>query len=171
MEEVGRAWYEHLENYAYRLSGQFSISFAFVATHNHFVLERGKKLFKQSAPVIKLPDGAGENEHLELLGILNSSTACFWLKQMSQAKGGLTIRAAVVIGGRLRRGSTVTSSPVLSCKSSPYRKSFRFTLVAFSTRWLRGLQRSSRRPCAPRAYRSGMRSMKLGLATIAFANA
>ncbi|MFE0794395.1 BREX-2 system adenine-specific DNA-methyltransferase PglX [Streptomyces mutabilis] len=88
MEEVGRAWYEHLENYAYRLSGQFSIPFAFVATHNHFVLNRGRKLFKQSAPVIKLPDGSGENEYLELLGILNSSTACFWLKQMSQAKGG-----------------------------------------------------------------------------------
>ena len=32
-----------------------SIAFAFVATHNHFVLDRGGKVFKQSAPVIKLP--------------------------------------------------------------------------------------------------------------------
>jgi len=65
-----------------------SIAFAFVATHNHFVLDRGGKVFKQSAPVIKLPEGATEDEHLALLGILNSSTACFWLKQNSYPKGG-----------------------------------------------------------------------------------
>ena len=35
-----------------------SIAFAFVATHNHFVLDRGGKVFKQTAPVIKLPEGA-----------------------------------------------------------------------------------------------------------------
>lgn len=64
-----------------------SIAFAFVATHNHFVLDRGGKVFKQSAPVIKLPEGASEDEHLELLGVLNSSTACFWLKQNSHNKG------------------------------------------------------------------------------------
>ena len=65
-----------------------SIAFAFVATHNHFVLDRGGKVFKQSAPVIKLPEGASEDEHLELLGVLNSSTACFWLKQNCFDKGG-----------------------------------------------------------------------------------
>src|SRR5690606_26941732 len=63
------------------------IAFAFVATHNHFVLDRGGKVFKQSAPVIKLPEGASEDEHLELLGVLNSSTACFWLKQVCHGKG------------------------------------------------------------------------------------
>ncbi len=57
-----------------------SIAFAFVATHNHFVLDRGGKVFKQSAPVIKLPAGATKAEHLGLLGLLNSSTACFWMK-------------------------------------------------------------------------------------------
>ena len=64
-----------------------SITFAFVATHNHFVLDRGGKVFKQSAPVIKLPEGATEDDHLALLGVLNSSTACFWLKQNSHNKG------------------------------------------------------------------------------------
>ena len=64
-----------------------SIAFAFVATHNHFVLDRGGKVFKQSAPVIKLLEGTCEDEHLELLGLLNSSTACFWLKQVSHNKG------------------------------------------------------------------------------------
>ncbi|MFZ3494074.1 BREX-2 system adenine-specific DNA-methyltransferase PglX [Streptomyces sp. 5.8] len=88
IEESGRPWYSHLENYPDRLVGEYLISFAFVATHNHFVLERDRKLFKQSAPVIKLRAGAEEDEHLELLGVLNSSVACFWLKQVSQAKGG-----------------------------------------------------------------------------------
>jgi hypothetical protein len=64
-----------------------TITFAFVATHNHFVLDRGGKVFKQSAPVIKLPAEATEDDHLALLGILNSSTACFWLKQNSHDKG------------------------------------------------------------------------------------
>ena len=68
-------------------ANDFTITFAFVATHNHFVLDRGGKVFKQSAPVIKLPKEATEDEHLALLGVLNSSTACFWLKQNSHDKG------------------------------------------------------------------------------------
>jgi hypothetical protein len=42
---------------------------------------------QQSAPVIKLPEGASEDEHLGLLGLLNSSTACFWMKQVFHNKG------------------------------------------------------------------------------------
>ena len=64
-----------------------SIAFAFVATHNHFVLDRGGKVFKQSAPIIKLPADATEDDHLALLGLLNSSTACFWMKQVIHDKG------------------------------------------------------------------------------------
>jgi hypothetical protein len=52
------------------------------------VLDRGGKVFKQSAPVIKLPAGATEVDHLDLLGLLNSSTACFWMKQVFHNKGG-----------------------------------------------------------------------------------
>ena len=37
--------------------------------------------------MIKLPEGATEDDHLALLGVLNSSTACFWLKQNSHNKG------------------------------------------------------------------------------------
>lgn len=88
MTERGMAWHEWQELYPSKLKTSMSITFAFVATHNHFVLDRGGKVFKQSAPVIKLPEGANEDEHLALLGVLNSSTACFWLKQVSQAKAG-----------------------------------------------------------------------------------
>src|SRR5690606_28574605 len=53
----------------------------------HFVLDRGGKVFKQSAPVIKLPADATEDDHFGLLAVLNSSAACFWLKQVSYEKG------------------------------------------------------------------------------------
>ena len=43
---------------------------------------RRKGLQSQSAPVIKLPPTATEDDHLGLLGLLNSSTACFWMKQV-----------------------------------------------------------------------------------------
>ncbi|GAA3213066.1 BREX-2 system adenine-specific DNA-methyltransferase PglX [Microbacterium terregens] len=78
------AWYRWVPA---RYATPLSITFAFVATHNHFVLDRGGKVFKQSAPVIKLPEGATEDDHYDLLGVLNSSTACFWLKQVSHDKG------------------------------------------------------------------------------------
>src|SRR4029453_18880953 len=56
-----------------------SIVLAFVATHNHFVLDRGGKVFNRSAPIIKLADDATEQDHLGLLALLNSSIACFWM--------------------------------------------------------------------------------------------
>ncbi|MGH4021336.1 MAG: BREX-2 system adenine-specific DNA-methyltransferase PglX [Pseudonocardiaceae bacterium] len=83
-DEPWWTWYRWVPE---RYRTPLSIAFAFVATHNHFVLDRGGKVFKQSAPVIKLPEGASEHDHLSLLGVLNSSTACFWLKQVSQSKG------------------------------------------------------------------------------------
>ncbi|WP_347238039.1 BREX-2 system adenine-specific DNA-methyltransferase PglX, partial [Dietzia sp. B44] len=88
LEERGLRWFDHSMFFKKRFSSPLGIAFAFVATHNHFVLDRGGKVFNRSAPVIKLPEGASEDEHLELLGVLNSSTACFWLKQNSYPKGG-----------------------------------------------------------------------------------
>ncbi|PWR09925.1 BREX-2 system adenine-specific DNA-methyltransferase PglX [Micromonospora acroterricola] len=64
-----------------------SIAFAFVATHAQFVLSRSEMAFGRTAPIIKLPAKASENDHLRLLGLINSSTACFWLKQVSHNKG------------------------------------------------------------------------------------
>jgi hypothetical protein len=67
-----------------------SIVFAFVATHNHFLLDHGGKVFNRSAPVMKLSAGADERDHLKLLGVLNSSTACFWMKQVFFDKGKMS---------------------------------------------------------------------------------
>jgi uncharacterized protein DUF7008/Eco57I restriction-modification methylase len=86
--EEGRTWYEWHQTTLARLQTPLTITWGEVATHNHFVLDRGGKVFKQTAPVIKLPVSASEDDHLRLLGVLNSSTACFWLKQVCQPKGG-----------------------------------------------------------------------------------
>ncbi|WP_328775743.1 BREX-2 system adenine-specific DNA-methyltransferase PglX [Streptomyces goshikiensis] len=65
----------------------WSLNFAFVATHNHVILDRSASAFTRTAPVIKLREGASEEDHLQLLGVLNSSTAGFWLKMVSHNKG------------------------------------------------------------------------------------
>ncbi|MCI0350788.1 MAG: BREX-2 system adenine-specific DNA-methyltransferase PglX, partial [Acidobacteriales bacterium] len=86
-EESGLHWAEYRFFLPDRYLGSYRITFAEVATHNHFVLDRGGKVFNQTAPVIKLPAGEDEAVHLGLLGLLNSSTACFWLKQVCHNKG------------------------------------------------------------------------------------
>ena len=86
-EERGLRWYDHSMFFPARYRTPLSITFAFVATHNHFVLDRGGKVFNRSAPVIKLPASAKEDDHLSLMAILNTSIACFWLKQVSHNKG------------------------------------------------------------------------------------
>jgi cytochrome c556 len=84
----GAKWYEWQELYHDKLRTPLSIIFGEIATHNHFVLDRGGKVFKHSAQIIKLSRDADENCHLKLLGLLNSSTACFWMKQACHDKGG-----------------------------------------------------------------------------------
>jgi len=83
----GAKWYEWQELYHDKLHTPFSIVFSFIASHNHFVLDRGGKVFNRSAPIIKLPPDATEDDHLALLGLLNSSTGLFWMLQIFQSKG------------------------------------------------------------------------------------
>jgi len=81
------SWYEYGHISANKFRTPLSIIFAEISTHNHFVLDRGGKIFKQTSPVIKFSSNATENDHLILLGLLNSSTACFWTKQVCHNKG------------------------------------------------------------------------------------
>ncbi|MFI7243259.1 BREX-2 system adenine-specific DNA-methyltransferase PglX [Streptomyces qinglanensis] len=86
-EQRGLSWSSHSMFFPKRYRKLLSIAYGEVSTHNHFALNRGGKVFKQTAPVINLPDQDTEDRHLEVLGLLNSSTACFWLKQVSHDKG------------------------------------------------------------------------------------
>lgn len=96
MEDAGLQWWEFMQFTKMPYRTPLSIAFAFVATHNHFVLDRGGKVFNRSAPVIKLPEGATEEDHLKLLGVLNSSTACFWLKQNSHQKASAAMGGGMI---------------------------------------------------------------------------
>jgi hypothetical protein len=91
--EDGRTHYEWHQMALRRLETPLTIGCAFVATHNHFVLDSRRKVFKQSAHMIKLPAGATEDDYLWLLGALNSSTAGFWLKQVCQNRGSTVDKA------------------------------------------------------------------------------
>jgi len=62
-----------------------SITFAFVATHNHSSSTAAARSSTE-ARRHQAPRGANEEDHLALLGLLNSSTACFWMKQVSYPK-------------------------------------------------------------------------------------
>ncbi|MGV9502221.1 BREX-2 system adenine-specific DNA-methyltransferase PglX [Streptomyces sp. NPDC003642] len=86
MAAAGLRWWDYMQYTPSAYQTPLSISFGEVATHNHFVLDRGGRVFKQTAPVIKLSAEASETEHLNLLGLLNSSTAAFWLKMACHDK-------------------------------------------------------------------------------------
>jgi len=87
-KECGDQWWTWYRWVPSKYRAPLSITFAEVTTHNHFVLDRGGKVFNRTAPVIKLPAGSSEDEHLGLLGLLNSSVACFWFQQVCHNKGG-----------------------------------------------------------------------------------
>ncbi|MDV2977863.1 UNVERIFIED_CONTAM: BREX-2 system adenine-specific DNA-methyltransferase PglX [Actinomycetes bacterium ARC8] len=83
----GTHWWELREFYPKRFTERPVLIFPFVATHNHFVLDRNNTVANRHAPVVQVLMDAGDEEYLALLGVLNSSTACFWLKQNNHGKG------------------------------------------------------------------------------------
>jgi hypothetical protein len=86
--ERGLKWFEYSMYFANRFRDPLSITFTNLATHNHFALSRGVCVFNSHAPMIKLKTGNSEVDYISLLGALNSSTICFWLKQVCHSKGG-----------------------------------------------------------------------------------
>lgn len=88
-EERGLPFYEYSMLFEKRLATPLTFLFPKVATHNHFALDRGGRIFNASTHIIKLPPGTTEDDHFALLGLLNSSTACFWMKQVFHGKGNV----------------------------------------------------------------------------------
>ncbi|MFI6583516.1 BREX-2 system adenine-specific DNA-methyltransferase PglX [Embleya sp. NPDC050493] len=87
-EEQGLTWFEFSSFSPKLYWSDHLISFAFVSTHNEFALRGDSGGFIRTAPVIKMSGKANKGDYLRLLGLLNSSTACFWLKMNSHDKGG-----------------------------------------------------------------------------------
>ena len=86
--QVGDDWWGWYRWIPEKYAVHFSLAFANVSTHNQFSFERGNYVYNGHAPVIKLPRGTSEDDHLALLGLLNSAIACFWMKQVFFPKGG-----------------------------------------------------------------------------------
>lgn len=84
--EEGRPWWEWHQVALDRLSKDYAIVFTNVATHGHFVLAPGTVITNSHAPSVLLREGRTVDDHLGLLGLLNSSVACFWMKQVFQKK-------------------------------------------------------------------------------------
>ncbi|WP_165547445.1 BREX-2 system adenine-specific DNA-methyltransferase PglX [Kribbella sindirgiensis] len=63
------------------------IAFAKIATHFHAAIVRRDDIEKPGALRIELPPESLESEFFELAAALNSSVACFWLKQVCHNKG------------------------------------------------------------------------------------
>ena len=87
-KDAGRPFFEYHQIPKDRNRTPLAVAFADIATHNHFVLNLGIKIFNRTAPIITLPSGCSEKNHLALIALLNSSVACFWLKQVCFPKGG-----------------------------------------------------------------------------------
>ncbi|WUX48859.1 BREX-2 system adenine-specific DNA-methyltransferase PglX [Streptomyces sp. NBC_01435] len=108
----GRPWWEWHQLPKDPDAHLWSITYAFVATHNHFTLDRTGKVFSRSAPLIKLHSRADEADHLGLLGLLNSSVAGFWMKQVSHNMGS-------TVDAKGARQSTLPFESFYQYNSSP----------------------------------------------------
>jgi hypothetical protein len=87
-EEIGLTWFEWSRFQRERFRNNNSIAYADIATHLHFALINGQFVFNRTAPAIKkrLEDSA--QDFLGLLGLLNSSVSCYWMKQVCFPKDG-----------------------------------------------------------------------------------
>ena len=84
----GLKWFEYSMFFTDRFRSRFRIAYAHTSAGNHFALDRGGRVFKDTAPILRLAGAATEEDYLALLGLLNSAVACFWMKQVFQVKGG-----------------------------------------------------------------------------------
>jgi hypothetical protein len=85
--ERGRTYWEYHQIPKDRNRRGLNICFSKVATHNHFALVRTRPVFNSHASLVTLPSEAGEGDHLTIAALLNSSVACFWMKQVCSSKG------------------------------------------------------------------------------------
>ncbi|RKN35099.1 BREX-2 system adenine-specific DNA-methyltransferase PglX [Streptomyces hoynatensis] len=83
----GLTWFEYSMFFKSRYRVNPAIAVAFVATHNHFALSRPRDVFQHSALILEPREEWSQNETHQLLSLLNSSVACFWLKQVCHDKG------------------------------------------------------------------------------------
>lgn len=85
-EERGMDWREWAMIVKDKFPLARSIIFPEIASHNHFVLEAGRLITKQSLPLFRLHEDAKDEDYLNLMGLLSSPLVCFWMKQVCYPK-------------------------------------------------------------------------------------
>lgn len=88
IEERGLRWFDHSMFFPARYLARKSIVFAFKATHNHFVIDRGGKVFNRHAPAIILKHDATDDTFFGLFAILNSSVTALWEREVHRQVTG-----------------------------------------------------------------------------------
>lgn len=83
-EERGLNWWDYAIFFAGRANSPSKIAYSNVATHGHFAHDETQAVFNAHGHCV-IPED--QEDSRGLLGVLNSSTACFWLKQVSHNKG------------------------------------------------------------------------------------
>jgi len=86
--ESGLKWFEFGRLTVHKLRRRIFLTFSDLATHNHFVVNCERRVFNRHAPLVILPKSAKKEDYLKVAGITNSSSACFWLKQVCFPKDG-----------------------------------------------------------------------------------
>ena len=133
-----------------KLQTPLSIAFAEVATHNHFVLDRGGKVFKQTAPVIKLPTGQLRMPILSCSGYLTHPRHASGSSKSVKASGNEGYAA----GYKSEAGSASMSSTAQTCRSSRCRLCSRSSRARRLDSLAQQLSASSRLRFAPAAVPS-----------------
>lgn len=85
--QLDRTWWEWNRFLRHKFRNPCAITFSFVATSNNFAPATVGTVFHRSAPLLLFRSGASEQDVLHLLGLLNSSAAGFWMKQVAHNKG------------------------------------------------------------------------------------
>jgi hypothetical protein len=86
-EERGMKWWEYAMVMWSKRESPLRIGYSQIATHGHFVRASDLVVFKEKAPIIKLPHKASEQDYDLVIGLINASAALFWLKQLCFNKG------------------------------------------------------------------------------------
>ncbi len=85
--EMGVPWWSWYRWTHSRADARRTVVLSKVATHNHAAMNSSGIITTQHMPALAAPEDISDGELLALVGVLNSSTACFWLKQVCHDKG------------------------------------------------------------------------------------
>ena len=70
LQELSRSWVEHIQHQADRVPLRRALAHTYVATHNHFAYCDTPRLYMKTAPGLRLPEGASNQDYWALLSYL-----------------------------------------------------------------------------------------------------